>query len=156
MMRPVEEEWLVLVLGGELSLALVPKTLTGSFRIADVEYRSPDDNFLTAFYDRLVDDAGRLIGIRVNPTTSVAEELLGSVPPQPYLHRGEGYVDIFLTVSAVPDAESTGDQAFGGQVFSSSKGDVALSLDVNYFCASEDDYSAIRSAKARWVELDIG
>lgn len=151
----VEEEWLIIVLAAELSLALVPKDEAGHFRVAGVEFRSPDDNFLTAFYDRLVDGADRLVGIRVNPTTGVAAELLGSVPPRSYLQVGEGYVDIFLGGGAVPGAESTGDQAFGGQVFSSSAGDVALSLDVNFLCASGADYSAIRSAKARWIDVEM-
>ncbi len=154
MESPREAEWLYLVFGPELSLALHPSSPTGRFRLGGVEYRAPDDNYLTAFYDRLVDPADRLIGIRIHPVASAAEMLIGRLTALPYLYLGAGYIDVFLTGSAVPDAESTGDQAFGGQVFTSIGGDVAISLDVHHFCASPDDLSALRQAQARWVDLE--
>lgn len=149
-------EWLFLMLGSELSLALAPPPRTGRFRVGDAEYRAPDDNYLTAFYDRLVDSDDRLVGIRIHPATEPAEELIQRVRPARYLLVGPGYIDIFLSGPAVPDAESTSDQAFGGQVFLSDRGDIAISVDVHHLCASPEDIDAIRGARATRVALDTG
>lgn len=153
---PSGAEWLFLILGSELSLALALPPRNGRFRVENAEYRAPDDNYLTAFYDRLVDSDDRLIGIRIHPATAPARELIRRVRPARYLFVGSGYIDVFLSGPAVPDAESTSDQAFGGQVLLSERGEIAISIDVHYFCASPEDMDAVRGARATWVTLDTG
>ena len=147
-------KWLIVIFRSELALSFHVPPATRVFWLDGVEFRAPDDNYLTAFYDRIVDAVERLIGIRIHPLTELGEALLRPIVDAPYLRPGDGFVDVFLTGSAVPDAESTTDQAFGGQIFTSAEGDLAVSIDLEHFCTSPQDLDALREAKAHWVHLD--
>lgn len=147
-------EWLFMIFRSELVLAFQTPPADGRFWLEGVEYRTPDDNYLTAFYDRLIGTADRLIGIRIHPATEIADALLGRVRATPYLHLGPGYIDVFLTGTAVPDSDTTSDQAFGGQIFTSRAGDLAVSVDLGNLCTSRADLEAIRGADAKWMPLD--
>src|SRR5688500_13926796 len=110
------QKCLFVIFRSELTLSFHVPPATQVFWLDGAEYRAPDGNYLTAFYDRIVDAAERLIGIRIHPVTELGDALLEPVVDAPYLRPDDGFVDVFLTGSAVPDAESTGDQAFGGQI----------------------------------------
>lgn len=153
MQHEVMEQWLVLLFGNELALALAPKSLGSSFHVDGVEYRSQTSNFLTTFYDRITDDSDRLVGIRIWPAIANDAGFLDRLPRTSYLQVGEGFVDVWLSEAPVPSAESTADQAFGGRIYESAASTLALSLDVNYLCASEADFASVRAANARWVSL---
>jgi hypothetical protein len=148
-----EEQWLIMVLGKRLSLALVPKGDLPSFQIGGAEYRGLESNFLTTFYDRLLDQDDRLSGVRVWPVSDSALELWGRLPKAPYVQRGQGFFDIWLSEAPIPDAEDAGDQAFGGRVYQTESGALALSLDVNYLCASDADFENVQDANATWVDV---
>jgi hypothetical protein len=150
------ESWLVLLFGHRLSLALVPKDDLGAgFRAAGRAYRSPNEDHLTTFYDRIVDARGDLVGIRIHPARASVEGWLAGVPASPSVRNDGGVLDVWLRGAPMPDAESMGDQAFGGQVFLSDDGEVALSLDVNYLCTSDAELAAILAATGDWVTLEI-
>lgn len=146
-------KWLFVIFGSELALSFDAPPSTRVFWLDGVEYRAPDDNYLTAFYDRIVDSGKRLIGIRIHPAVESGDSLVTRVVDAPYLRRGDGFVDVFMTGSAVPDAEVIADQAFGGQIFTTAEGDFAVSIDLEHFCTSPKDLEALRGAKAHWVHL---
>jgi hypothetical protein len=146
-------KWLFVIFRSELALSFDVPPATRVFCLDGVEYRAPDDNYLTAFYDRIVDAAKRLVGIRIHPVVELGDALVTRVVDAPYLRSGDGFVDVFLTGSAVPDAEVIADQAFGGQIFTTSEGDLAVSIALEDFCTSPQDLDALRRAKAHWVHL---
>ncbi len=152
-MQNSNPRWLVVLFREELTLAVSESTVSGRFFVDEVEYSSPDENFLTAFYDRLVDARQELGGIRIHPATDVATELLGTLQARAYLGIYEGYYDLYLSARGRRDIECMGDQAFGGQVFSSANGDIALSLDLDGLCSSVEDLRAIRAAQAVWATI---
>lgn len=54
------------------------------------------------------------------------------------------------------DLDSSGDQAFGGQLFHGSKGEVALTIDLEYLIGGPTeaaDIVALREARAIWTEI---
>jgi hypothetical protein len=148
------EQWLVLIFGSALSIGLAPKTMPSRFRVGGAEYESLDTNYLTAFFDRLVDPAERLVGMRVSPVADSAQELMQRLPTAPYLTISNGGFDVWFSEAPIHDAVNRGDQAFGGQVFRTQSGSFAMSFDANYLCATPADYSALREANARWVVIE--
>ena len=153
-MQNTDGYWLLVLFRDELSLELVEKVSSGMFRSDGIDYISPDDNFLTAFYDRLVDVSGELVGIRVHPATHIADELLGRLKARPYLDIQNGHLDLFISAVERGGVESTGDQAFGGQVFSSPDGDIAISIDINALFNSAEDFRAIKVSQAKWISIE--
>jgi hypothetical protein len=153
-MQNIGGDWLLVLFRDELSLALVENVSSGRFRSDGIDYVSPDENFLTAFYDRLIDVSGDLVGIRVHPATHGADELFGRLKARPYLGIQNGYLDLFLSAVERGHVESTGDQAFGGQVFSSPDGDIAISLDIKALCNSSEDVRAIKLSQAKWISIE--
>jgi hypothetical protein len=147
------ELWLIVFFRPALTMALVPKVEFDRFRVGALEYRCMEPNYLTAFYDRLVGEHDRLVGLHVTPASDAAEEMLRQLNPAEYLVVSDSQLDIFLAGHSRHDAVNTGDQAFGGQIFRAESGEFALSLDVNYLCMSETDFAAITGAKAVWVDL---
>lgn len=87
-------EMLLLVLRTDLLLAYQTDSRS-TFRVGEVEFRAPDDNYLTAFYDRVVDSSGRLIAIRVHPVTEFSEALLEEELRLSYLERATAMLMCF-------------------------------------------------------------
>jgi hypothetical protein len=147
------EQWLVVIFGDVLMIGLAPKSLSSRFTCDGVQFASIDENHLTAFFDRLLDSAQRLVGIHVTPIAESARQFFDALPAAPYLTGGRDGCDIWLSGEPIAQAQPAADQAFGGQLFRSGIGSYAMSLDADFLLASAADYEALRSANARWVEV---
>lgn len=146
--------WLVLFFGRQLSLGWLPDHERPVFSAEGLEYKAVDADFLPTLHDRLVDDHGRLLGIRIWPVSASASEFLESLPRTGYMTLGNGFVDVWLSEAPVYGAGSTGDQAFGARIYKSGLGaQVALALDIDYICLSDADRASIEGASARWVSV---
>jgi hypothetical protein len=149
------EQWLVLIFGPTLSIGLAPKSMPSRFRVGYAEYETLDSNYLTAFFDRLLDPAGRLVGMRVSPVADSVQKLMQLLPRAPYLTIDDDGFDVWFSEAPLADTVNGGDQAFGGQVFRTNEGVFAMSFDANYLCATEADYMTLREANARWVVIEF-
>jgi hypothetical protein len=127
-----------------------------------VRYENTGAGGLTSLYDRLVDAEGCLIGIQLwcYPVTTGLEEALAALGPRTYLDdtlapstRSYG---IYLSGAVDHSAGSTGDQAFGGEIFRGSAGELAVSIDLAYLCGGDSeatDLATIRAAPVWWPQL---
>jgi len=148
--------------GERLSLALLPPYDVVAFRAGGVLYRDAGAGDFTATYDRLLDAAGRLAGILLCcvPEAAGLARTLAALPPaaRPYLRRLGGQPEFYevLFRDDVPEeeVESGGEQAFGGRIYRSEDGGVAVTVDLGYLLGGPDeeaDLAALRAAAADWV-----
>jgi hypothetical protein len=146
-----DAEWLILVLGDRLRLALPTGASPASFTVDGVWYRDTGDGELTAFHDRLEDRSGRLAGVRVNPTGG--GEWIGRLPSAADLTRPSDLhaVDVSFRPNADGPVTCTGDQAFGAKWFVASGGTIAMSLDFTCLSAGEADRRALLESGADWA-----
>jgi hypothetical protein len=156
---------LLLFFREQLGLAFAPLDELSEFEAAGVRYRDRGAGFMTSTYDRLTDAAGRLIGFVVwgVPAAAGVAETLAALPPRPYLDRVVTTRDgqplayaVYLTGTPQADADSTGDQAFGGQCFEGAGGEFALSIDLGYLLdgpREAEDLATIRAAPVHWLTL---
>lgn len=149
-----EAKWLILFFEDHLSLGLVAGESPDSFTARGVEYRETGHGDLTAFYDRLEDRAGKLVGIRLYAVRGT-EQFLRAVPLTAYVNRDsdEPIMDVYFSSGASDEVASTGEQAFGGKWFRAAGGRLALSLDFAYLASGEDDWRALNEAVAGWVAI---
>lgn len=149
------ELWLVMVLGDQLSLALSHSEPAQSFRADGTDFRATRSSTMGAFYDRLVDGHGNLVGVRIAPVMTDADAVLERVPLREYIRQAddEPWFDVYLGSEIRGDAESTGDQAFGGRIYLGGEREMAISLDLGYLATTKEDIEAVKLAPARWVEI---
>jgi hypothetical protein len=159
--------YLALFFGEQLSLAFLPPLEFASFRADGERYRDVEAGHFVAHYDRLCDENGTLAGIQLwaNPEEAGLGRLLDQLSPREYLEPLGGSPPVYrvhLAGSVSGDLTDKGDQAFGGQIFRSDQGRVALTIDLDYLCggageaaeaAEAADLTVIRRAKASWVKL---
>ena len=145
--------WLVLLFQPRLGLGRLPDHQQSSFTANGVQYVAVDTDFLPTFHDRLLDDCGRMVGIRIWPVSPAAAEFLRSLPRAEYTSFGDGFVDVWLSEGPIQLATSSGDQAFGARIFRSASVGLALAIDINYLCASERDLASVEGANASWVSI---
>lgn len=128
--------WLVFFLGPRLGLAWVPRDLEDIFTGDDEIFSCVTDdiealNQFPAFYDRLHDPAGRLVGIQVTPLVwSDLPLVVGTLPFVRTVNNGKQLQIFFAPIPA--QVIDSGDQAFGGRIYRSDTGEVAISCDT-YF-----------------------
>lgn len=151
------ETWLVLIFRDELYVGLIKGESPRGFWVADTHFKDEGLGDLTAFYDRLVDASGELVGIRLCPVVNQTDYLLRRLPKAPYLQLSETdpCVDVYFSRQPVPNVESTGDQAFGGKLFQSVNGEFAISVDLSYLAESERDFVAISNSETGWVQIEL-
>ena len=153
--RKEQEIWLVITLGDTLGLSLADEEPGTVLRVDGTVYRSAAST-IQAFFDRLIDSRGILVGIRVAPVHKEGDHAFAGLRPRAYLRRSrdEHWIDVFFAASTRQDAESAGDQAFGGRIYQNDLGAVAISLDLRYLASSPDDIEAVRTAPVRWCKID--
>ena len=151
---------LILFFGDRLGLAFAPDFELASFSADGVRYEHTEAGSFPSLYDRLVDATGRLIGIQLYPIAPSLQTTLAALRPRAYLDALQaGRTDIYGVYFGgdVDDsAGSTGEQAFGGQVFRGEAEELAVSIDLDYLCGGESeaaDLAAIRAAPAWWPRL---
>jgi hypothetical protein len=149
------DAWLLAVFGERLALGMIHGPSPDQFRRGDQVFQNRDHGDLTAFYDRLVDAAGHLVGIRVWPVGR-AVEVLTRLPEAVYLRRPDGQsFEFYFAPVAKEQATSTGDQAFGGKFFETPNDLLAMSLDFSYLAESEEDYNRIHIPTAEWIPVQV-
>jgi hypothetical protein len=149
------DAWLVMFLEPKLAFATTPTEPGEEFTANGARYGSVYSGAVAAFYDRILDDAGRLAGVRFCPTAENLEALFAKLPARPYLRvaSGASYFDVYFRGPPYPRGSSEGDQAFGGRVYEAAPGKVAVSLDLGYLATSPDELDAVRTAAVRWITL---
>lgn len=150
------DSWLVMVLEPHrLALAKVAAEPREELTVGGTRYRSLYTGAVAAFYDRILDDAGRLAGVRFWPTAEAPTLWLAKLPRRPYLRvrPDENYFDVYFRRPTYPDASSEGDQAFGGRIYEAAPGQIAISLDLDYLATSTEDLRAVDEALVDWVHV---
>lgn len=152
--RP-RDRWLVLIFREKLELGWVDGESPAAFRAGESIFREISRGDLVAFYDRLVDERGEIVGIRICPVREVSG-FQARLPPASYLcHTADSScVDVYFG-GEVLNADNTGDQAFGGRLFASSDGQLAISVDFSYLAESERDYLAVENAAVEWARVTV-
>jgi hypothetical protein len=123
------ESWFVVVFEQKLTVELVEKSADRTLSLRGELFTPVDDNFLTAFVDRLVDERGELVGITIAPVSDAAAQLMSSVKSAPYVTSEAGAFQIWFGEAPLEKVRNTAEQAFGGQIFRSTTGVHALSID---------------------------
>jgi len=149
------DAWLLLVCRSHLGLALTTSELSGSFRVGDEVY---DDltvgQDFPVFYDRLRETSGKLVGFEVLPLVDrgVISTALRALH---YVHvLGEGTAFQILITRPAERVERTTDQAFGGRVFKSTSGWLALTVPLYFLDPS--DLQTIGQANLDWILVEAG
>lgn len=148
------EMWLILLLQQRLTIAEHQGVPGNTILVNGIEYLATSPGSVATFYDRILDDAGKLTGIRFWPTADDPSELLHSLPMLPYVrtHPGKAYFDVYFCGYAYEHARGEGEQAFGGRIYRSSSSEMAVAVDFGYLAESSDDILALRSSAVRWLE----
>jgi hypothetical protein len=155
---------LILFFGERLGLAFGPDREIASFVADGVRYENAGGGYLTSHYDRLVDGDDRLIGIQLwcYPAHAELARSLAELGPREYLDpsladRGTPAYGVYFDGRVDPGAGSTGDQAFGGEIFLSRDGALAVSIDPDYLFGGTPteaaDLAVVRSAPVWRPEL---
>lgn len=146
------EHWFVLIFSRALTVGLLAKSADHGFAVDDVVFAPVEENFLSAFVDRLLDADGKLVGLNVSPTSDAAEWLVRTLRSAPYTTSGTDGLQIWFSESPIHDARNSAEQAFGGQVFRGSSGDLALSIDA-LSLLTDTDLDRLRQEPTMWVTL---
>ena len=149
------DTWLVAVLGEQLALAVSEQEPSERIQVDGVWYATADPSAVTAFYDRLLDASGAMVGVRVCPTTTEGSTILHQLPRRAYLRVAEDVpcFDIHLFPERAATATSAGDQAFGGRFYRAQDGTIALSLDLGYLTTSPDEREAVLAAPVKAARI---
>jgi hypothetical protein len=147
-----DERCLVMVFRSRLGLALVSADPGGEFVAGGDRFRAVSETYLTAFYDRVQDQSGKLVGLEITPVEG-AEFLVASISPFEYVQPLEEgrRARIFFAGRIRGNANSSAEQAFGGRVYRSTRGELAISLDLDWLDSS--DIRAIKSSPADWLAV---
>jgi hypothetical protein len=148
----LDAHWFVMIFRRELIVGLAPKTSSGALSIDGVEFASVDDNHLTAFVDRLTDRSGELVGVNISPVSDAAERLMLAVRSLPYVTSEPGAFQVWFSEAPLADACNNAEQAFGGQVFTSPTGDLALSIDAESLFTATDQ-ERLTTGHATWARV---
>lgn len=147
-----DDRCLVMIFRPRLTLAVVPGDPGSTFRAGSDLFRAVSETYLTAFYDRVRDQGGQLVGLDITPVEG-AEQLVGSLSPFEYVQLvDDGQRARVLFAGKIRgNVSSLADQAFGGRIYRSSRGELAISLDLEWLDSS--DIKAIKSSTGHWVSL---
>ena len=144
------EAWLVLVLGRRLSWGVLSGALRSSLRVGAEEYLKVSSSEFDPFVDRLYNEKGTLVGFGI-ATLVDSQSLAGAVASLPYIEalRTKGLFRIFLrkqsgVITALPD------QAFGGGIFESFRGLIAVVVPTRFLTDSDID----QLPNADWIAVD--
>jgi hypothetical protein len=141
---------LSIIFAEHLSLAVLPPFHVASFRADGVLYRANEADDPLYFHDRLLDAAGQVAGILLwcFPSDGIDAALSAAGPPlRSYLVRYEHSptVTIYevyfraLTPTQADALESDGAQSFGGQIFRSPGGGLAITVELNDLLDAESE-----------------
>lgn len=147
-----EDRCLVMVFRPRLALAIVSADPGSEFFAGGDRFRAVSESYLTAFYDRVRDQNGQLVGLEVTPVEGT-EPLVASLSPFEYVQLVEEgrRARVFFAGKIRGNASSSADQAFGGRIYRSARGELAISLDLEWLDSS--DIRAIKSSTALWLSL---
>ena len=98
--RKEQEIWLVITLGDTLGLSLADEEPGTVLRVDGTVYLSAAST-IQAFFDRLIDSRGILVGIRVAPIHKEGDHAFTGLRPRAYLRRSrdEHWIDVFFAAS---------------------------------------------------------
>ena len=151
---------LILFFGDRLGLAFAPDYDLASFSADGVRYEHTGAASFPSLYDRLVDANGRFIGIQLYPIADSLQTMLATLRPRAYLDAvlagRTNIYGVYFGGDVDDGAASTGDQAFGGQVFRGEAEELAVSIDLDCLCGGDSeasDLAAIRAAPVWWPRV---
>lgn len=147
-----EEQSFVMIFRRELMIGLTPKISGGSFRAENVRFESVDGDHFTAFCDRLVDSQDQLVGVEITAISEAAKALIDTVRAASYVTVEMGALQVWFSEAPIDEARNTAEQAFGGQVFRSTTGDLALSIDADFLFVAGDEIQLL-NAHAKWLTI---
>jgi hypothetical protein len=149
------EKWLVVFLRPSLTIAVTATDPGNGFVVDETRYAQAYQGAIVATFDRLVDVNGHVVGIQIWPVAAHTEGLLHGLPARPYLRVGrEGpYFEVYFEGAITDSAESSGEQSVVGQIYRADSGELAIAAGLEALLASGEDFTAIRGARAHWVQL---
>ena len=149
--------WLVLFLEESLRAAWSASDPGPAFRSDSGVFRSlgtdaePAVQSFPAFFDRLLDDAHRLVGLQVTPVVWWDLPLIVGRLPYTQAVDNEQRLRVFFGGRVPNYVVDMNDQAFGGGVYASDDGRYAITVDTYFLTGQEID--SLRSASLRWTSV---
>jgi len=147
-----DERCLVMIFRPRLALALVPGDPGPEFVAGGDRFLTVMDTYLTAFYDRVRDESGKLVGLEITPVEG-ARQVVASLSPFEYVQLvDEGRrARVFFAGTIRGNPSSSAEQAFGGRIYRSVRGELAISLDLEWL--DSPDIRAIKASAAQWLTV---
>ena len=145
--------WLILVLERELHLGFSRLEPEDGFMAMGRRFGSRTSPELGLWYARLLDERGRLVGIRLIPGDPTAEGLFSDLPPLDYVREAddEARLDVFLEAPPGTEVAANDDFGFRGGVFSDEEGALAVSLELASLARSPADHAALHRAPGKRI-----
>ncbi|HXT47429.1 MAG TPA: hypothetical protein VN717_02255 [Gemmatimonadaceae bacterium] len=115
-----------------------------------LEYRSIVDSDFTAFYDRIQNYSGLLLGFEIGVLIDEIT-IRAALSSLPYARLGRASHTIQVFLRRLPSNECVvqDDQAFGGRIYESVTGVIAVSINMDWL--TDVERNAIETSDADWV-----
>jgi hypothetical protein len=149
--RATEPPWLLIILRDRPALSWIDGDIGHVFTVGDVLFEGVVEAELTGFYDRIYGPDGHFVGVQVAPVR--APGLAGHAARFKYVQTPHALLMQLFFARHIPRDVTVGsEQAFGGRIYRSLGGEMALTIDT-YFL-EPDERRVISSADADWVEVE--
>lgn len=144
---------LVLICHSHLLLAWTVGDPGDEFVADSLRYRSIIDSDFAAFYDRILDQESRLIGIEIFLLAN-GEELVDRLLSLPYSRPGRATLAVQIYFGDPPTSAPVVklDQEFGGRIYEAVTGAIAIAISTCWLSESERD--SICAANVEWTSLE--
>jgi hypothetical protein len=146
-----EDDQLLIICNTSPALAHLTDDVGDVIEVESLTYRSIVDSDFTAFYDRIQDYSGLLLGFEIGilfDELRIRAEL--SSLPYVRLGRASHAIQIFLQGLPRDDCVVRDDQAFGGRIYESVTGVIAISINMDWL--TDVERRSIETCGAEWVE----
>jgi hypothetical protein len=145
--------WLLIVLKPRLTLSWLEADLGPGFVLGEELFESVSDTDLTGFYDRLYTSSGEFVGIQITPLA--IPELPEEVSALPYVRSvmDDRQLQILFKENVLDELTEVTDQAFGGRMYRSLGGEIAVTLDA-YFL-EDSERALIARSQFHWATVRL-
>jgi len=123
----------MMIFGPHLALSIMPSDPGDGFLAAGSRFHAITESYITAFYDRILDEAEELVGFELTPVAGT-EFLVSRLLRFEYVESvdEDRRVRVFFGTQILGSTRSVSDQAFGGRIYETEGGQLALSIELDW------------------------